>query len=87
MNFTHYDLGQLAGGEVIEVSLEGAAANVQLMDSLNFLACRTGQRHQYLGGHATRSPVRLHVPSAGHWHVAVDLGGYRGSVHSSIRVL
>jgi hypothetical protein len=86
-NFTHYDLGQLETGNVVEVSLEGTAANVRLMDSLNFSAYRAGQRHQYLGGHITRSPARLPVPSPGHWHVAIDLGGLGGSVRSSVRVL
>jgi Domain of unknown function (DUF1883) len=86
-NFTHYDLGELGVGNVVEVSLEGTAANVRLMDSLNFSSYRAGQRHQYFGGHVTRSPVRLQVPSAGHWHVAIDLGGYGGSVRSGVRVL
>jgi hypothetical protein len=85
-SFTHYDLGQLDVGKVVEVSLDGTAANVRLMDSLNFSAYRAGQRHQYFGGHLTRSLARLPVPSAGHWHVAIDLGGYGGSVRSGVRV-
>jgi hypothetical protein len=87
VDFAHYDLGMLSGGEIVVVSLEGTAANVRLMDSINFSAYRSGGQHQYFGGHATRSPVRLQVPSAGHWHVAIDLGGYRGSVRSSVQVL
>ncbi|UPK06259.1 DUF1883 domain-containing protein [Bradyrhizobium sp. 170] len=31
--------------------------------------------------------MRLQVPNAGHWHVAVDLGGYRGSVRAGVRLL
>lgn len=87
MNFTHYDLGSLSGGEIIEVTLSGTEANVRLMDSSNFQSYRSGRRHKYFGGHATKSPVRLQIPHSGHWHVAVDLGGYTGSVRSSIRVL
>jgi hypothetical protein len=87
VNFTHYDLGLLSGGETIVVTLQGTAANVRLMDSINFSAYRAGGQHRYFGGSATRSPVRLQVPNAGHWHVAIDLGGYRGSVRSSVRVL
>lgn len=30
MNFSHYDLGSLGGGETIEVTLSGSAANVRL---------------------------------------------------------
>ena len=36
---------------------------------------------------AKKSPVRLKVPHAGHWHVAVDLGGYAGQIRSSAQVL
>jgi hypothetical protein len=87
MNFTHYDLGELAGGDIIEVTLEGTEANVRLMDSLNFSAYRVRRQHQYFGGHATQSPMRIQVPSSGHWHIAIDLGGYGGSVRSAVRVL
>ena len=57
------------------------------MDSSNFQSYRAGRRHTYFGGHATRSPVRLQIPRAGHWHVTVDLGGHGGSVRSGIRIL
>lgn len=87
MNFTHYDLGYMRGGEVVEVTLSGNAANVRLMDSSNFQNYRSSRSHRYYGGHATRSPVRLQVPGSGHWHVTVDMGGYQGSVRSAIRVL
>jgi len=86
MNFLHNDLGHLGGGELIEVTLSNAA-NVRLMDGSNFDAYRCGGRHQYFGGHATRSPFRVAVPRSGHWHVAIDLGGYRGSVRASVRVI
>lgn len=36
MNLTHYDLDQLASGDVVEVALAGNAANVRLMDAPNF---------------------------------------------------
>lgn len=87
MKFTHYDLGTLRGGEIVEVTLSGSAANVRLMDSSNFQSYRSGRRHKYYGGNAKRSPVRLNVPRAGHWHVTVDMGGYGGSVRSGIRIL
>src|SRR5688572_2886706 len=87
MQFTHHDLGSLRGGEIVEVTLGGTAANVRLMDSTNFSSYRAGRRHRYQGGHVTRSPFRVQVPHAGHWHVAIDLGGYSGRVRSSIRIL
>jgi hypothetical protein len=88
MSFTHYDLGMLDGTETVVINLEGTAANARLMDSGNFSVNRAaGRQHRFFGGHAQQSPVRLQVPSAGHWHVAIDLSGYRGSVRSSVQVL
>jgi len=87
VQFTHYDLGSLRGGETVVVTLAGTEANVRLMDDSNFRSYRAGRKHHYYGGHAKRSPVRLGVPRSGHWHVAVDLGGYGGNVRSSIKVL
>ena len=57
------------------------------MDSSNFSNYRNGGRHEYFGGHATRSPFRVPVPRSGHWHVAIDLGGYAGNVRAGVRVL
>jgi hypothetical protein len=85
MNFIHNDLGILNGNEVVEVTLS-AAANVKLMDSSNFQNYRAGRRHEYFGGYATQSPTRVPVPRSGHWHVAIDLGGYGGSVRAGVRV-
>lgn len=87
MQFVHHDLGHCSGGEIVEITLKGNAANVQLMDSSNFSSYKRGGRYRYTGGHATKSPVRLQIPRAGHWHVAVDLGGHQGRVSSSARVL
>ena len=87
MKFTHHDLGNLSRGTIIEVTLQGNAANVRLLDSSNFQKYRTGKRHQYSGGLVSRSPARLVVPRNGHWHVTVDLQGLRGQVRSSIRIL
>ena len=87
MQFIKHDLGHRTGGEIVEIILKGNAANVRLMDSSNFQSYRSGRRHQYIGGHAKRSPVRLQIPRSGHWYVAVDMGGYKGKVSSSARML
>lgn len=87
MNFTHYDLGQLSAGDVVEVSLRDSAANVRLMDSANFASFQRGGQHRYFGGLIQRSPVRLQVDHPGHWHVTVDMNGLRGSVRSAVRVI
>lgn len=86
MQFLQNDLGHLSGDEVVEVTLD-KAANVKLMDSSNFSSYRAGRRHEYFGGHVTRSPYRVPVPRSGHWYVTIDLGGYAGSVRAGVRVV
>lgn len=86
MQFLHHDLGYLGGDEVVEVTL-GSAANVRLMDATDFNNYLHGRPHQYIGGHARRSPMRVPVPHSGHWHVAVDLGGLAGRIRAGVRVL
>lgn len=86
MKFIDNDLGLRRAGEIVEVTLS-SVANVRLMDSANFQSYRTGRQHRFYGGQATCSPVHLQIPHSGHWHVAVDLGGYRGSVRASVRIL
>lgn len=88
MQHVKYDLGRLERGSTVVVTL-GSQANVQLMDASNYrvyAASRRGQ-YRYTGGLAKRSPVRLAVPSSGHWFVAIDLGGYAGQIRSSVDVV
>jgi hypothetical protein len=87
MKYQSYDLGNLSGGEIVEVTLSGNAANVRLMNSSNFQSFKGGRRHKYYGGHVNRSPVRLQVPNAGHWYVTIDFGGYSGKARTSVNVL
>lgn len=87
MQFTHYKLGHVVGGTVVEVTLRGSAANVCLMDNSNFDSYKAGRRHTYHGGLAKSSPIRLRVPRSGTWHVTVDMRGLRGTVQSSIRTI
>lgn len=87
MKFNVYDLGNKKRGEIVEITLQGSAANVRLMDSSNYQNYKNGRRHRYSGGLAKQSPIRLPIPSAGHWYVTVDMQGLRGTVRSSIRML
>lgn len=87
MQFIQHDLGYRQGGEIVEITLSGNAANVRLMDSSNFSSYRAGRPHRGIGGLAQRSPVRLQIPHGGHWYVAVDMQGLSGSVRSSARIL
>jgi hypothetical protein len=87
MSFTHYPLGHIEGGSIVEVTLQGSAANVRLMDNSNFNSYKAGRQHRYQGGLAKSSPVRLQVPSSGTWHVTVDMQGLRGTVRSAVKVI
>ncbi|OYY66594.1 DUF1883 domain-containing protein [Sphingomonas sp. 28-62-11] len=87
MDFKHYDLGTVAGGSVVEVTLSGSAANVRLMDRSNLDGFSAGRGHRYVGGLAKRSPVRLEVPRSGPWHVTIDMDGLSGTVRSGVRVI
>jgi hypothetical protein len=86
LNFLKYDLGNLKRGEVVEVTLT-SGANVRLMDSSNFNNYKNGRKHRFYGGLAKRSPVRIAVPNSGHWYVAIDMQGLRGSTNASVRVV
>jgi len=86
MNFIHMDLGQRKRGELVEITLT-SSANVRLLSSSDFSSYKNGRQHRYIGGLARKSPVRLQIPSSGHWHVAVDMQGLRGSTRASVRIL
>lgn len=57
------------------------------MDNPNFSNYKNGRQHRYTGGLAKKSPIRLQIPSSGHWHVAVNMQGLKGSTRASVRVL
>ena len=84
--FVHSDLGYRRRGDVVEVTLSHGA-NVRLLDSSNFRKYRRGERHRYQGGLAKKSPVRIEIPSSGHWHAVVDMQGLRGSTRAGFRII
>jgi hypothetical protein len=86
MKFLNYEVWTQSG-DVVEVSLSGNAANVLLMDDINFQSYRSGGRFNYYGGHFNRSPAVIAPPLPGRWHVIVDLGGGAGHVSAAVRVL
>lgn len=77
MKFLYTDLGPRQAGEVVQVSLT-AVANVRLMDTPNFTNYKGGVKHIYTGGVVRQSPIRLTIPTPGHWHVAIDTTGIKG---------
>jgi hypothetical protein len=71
----------------VQPILRAYPASVRLMDSSNFSSYGRGGQMRYLGGNAVHSPVRLTVSQAGHWHVAIDLGGRSGAIRAGVRVI
>jgi hypothetical protein len=86
MKYLHYQLNANAGNRV-EVVLRGNAANVMLLDDIAFNNYKAGRQFSYYGGHYTKSPVFIAVPTSGHWNLVVDLGGATGHVDASVRVV
>jgi len=86
LQFIHNDLGQRKAGEIVEVTLT-SGANVRLMNSSDFSNYKNGRRHSYIGGLAKKSPLRLQIPNSGHWHVAIDMQGLKGSTKASVQIL
>jgi hypothetical protein len=84
----HYvwDLKQQKRGSIVEISLV-SACNVWLMNSSTYSRYRRGRGGRAIGGYYKRSPVRLQIPSSGHWYVTMDLGGHSGKVGGSVTVL
>ncbi len=87
MNYLETDLGHLGAERAVQFTLQGHAANVRIVDPINLARFKRGDKFQYVGGHATQSPVIVRIPSPGHWHALVDLGGAPGQVRASVRVL
>jgi len=88
MKFFHTDVGVRQAGDVLQVTIS-AVANVRLMDTNNFNNYKNGMKHFYTGGLVRESPIRLTVPSFGHWHVAIDINGVEGSsgLKASVKVV
>lgn len=84
--YTHYDLGDQRAETTIEITLS-AVANVRLMTGGNFQRFKETLKHQFVGGVAKKSPIRLTVPETGHWHLVVDMEGHKGLAESSVKLI
>jgi hypothetical protein len=84
--FTHYDLKELRGGTVLEISLS-AINNVRLMTAPNFQRFKEGLDYKYAGGVAKKAPVKVVVPESAHWHLIVDMEGHHGLAESSVKMV
>lgn len=87
MNYNYWDLGTQRAGATVGVTLTGTEANVRLVDAPNFAAYKSGRNFRGVGGHYRQSPIRLEVPTAGHWFAVIDYGGFAGRGSASVQVL
>jgi hypothetical protein len=85
MKYQVYKLDGCHSGDRVQVTLQGNAANVRLMDITNYNSYKAGTRHHYYGGLMKRSPTILGIPHSGTWYVTIDLFGLGGTVRSSVR--
>jgi hypothetical protein len=85
MEHLAFDLGQQPKGATVQVTL-GTAANVKLMCHTDYRAYAADRDCHGYGGYYDRSPAVLVIPDTDYWHVAVDLGGFAGTVQASVRV-
>lgn len=82
MSFIHYEFDTRSPNAVIGVEID-KQANVMLLDPINFSNYRSGHKFRYQdhGGYYRESPVFLHPPHTGHWHVVIDLAGGSGTIY------
>lgn len=86
LNYTHYDLKAQKAGTRIEITLS-AVANVRLMTDVNFTRYKETLKHQFFGGVARKSPLRMIIPETAHWHLVIDTEGHHGLAESSVKVV
>ncbi|WP_194190807.1 DUF1883 domain-containing protein [Clostridium chrysemydis] len=59
----------------VEVHLS-YAADVFLVDRINFQRYQSGQDFDYFGGHYSKTPVTISVVGSGRWYLIVVGGGH-----------
>ena len=86
MNYLKFDLGTLGSGRIVEVTLQGSAANVRLLDNANFYNYTRNKAYNSIGGFTKTSPITFHIPTHDHWYVIVDMEGLKGKPEASVKV-
>ena len=80
MKYLYWDLGEQPEDGQVVVHLRGSAANVILLDPVNFDRYRYGLSFHYTGGLRTGTPVRFDIPKDGYWYLVIDCCGYEQHV-------
>jgi hypothetical protein len=81
MRYAYKELGDQPAGSTAVVRWRGGAANVMLLDPVNFSKYQRCDGRPFFyeaGARYGRPPARLSIPEDGRWYVVVDLGGYAG---------
>jgi len=87
MRYTHYDLGILQKGKIVEVSLKGNAANVYLLDDKNYYKFTLEEDFKSIGGYTKDPFVRRKTTHTDHWHIVIELSVPYGEVQTSYRIV
>jgi hypothetical protein len=85
MNFLHYQI-KADPSKIVNVTISGEAT-VKLMDPLNFSKYKLGKEHSFQGGVYPPSSIEFRVTHRDDWHVVVDLGGRKGEVKASVKLI
>ena len=75
MKYLYWDLGDQPEDSRVVVHLRGSAANVVLLDPVNFDRYRYGLSFHYTGGLRTGTPVQLEIPKDRYWYLVIDCCG------------
>ena len=88
MRYAYHNIGKQPAGTTAIVRWRGSAADVLLLDPVNFSRYCEGRRPVFFsgGGHYRHPPARLSIPQDGRWYVVADLGGYAGNAKATVEV-
>lgn len=88
MRYAYKDLGEQPAGSTAVVRWSGSAANVLLLDPVNF--SKYVKRWPFIhhaGGRYQHPPAQLSIPHDGRWYVAVDLGRHVTDIAPTVEML
>lgn len=85
IRYKHYDLGDQPAGTVVEIGLS-CINNIKLMDDVNIALYKESKVHRFQGGKAQKTPTKITITRAGHWHLVVDKEGLAVLANSHVRI-
>ena len=88
MRYAYNHLGNQPAGTTAVVRWHGSAADVLLLDPVNFSKYCEGKKPVFYsgGGHYRHPPARVSIPQEGRWYVVADLGGYGTNARATVEV-